>query len=84
MKNSDDYFPYESMPVRLEEFDEKNKLVKRSFFQCKEHLQKYLERTQLTNYKVAIKDGEEFVAPKAKTKKDQQKLFSDLNTFFKQ
>lgn len=84
MKNSDSDFPYEQLPVRLEEYDEKNKLAKRCFFQCKEHLQKYIERTQLTNYKVSIKDGEEFVATKAKTKKEQQKLFSDLNTFFKQ
>jgi len=82
MKNSDDYFPYESMPIRLEEYDGK-KLAKRCFFQCKEHLQKYLERTSVSNYKISIKDGGDFTAVESKTKKDQRKLFSDLDNFFK-
>ena len=56
MKNSDCEFPYDTFPIRLEEYDEKNKLVKKCFFQTKGHLQKHIERHQLTSYKASIKD----------------------------
>jgi hypothetical protein len=51
-------FPYETFPIRLEFGEKKNTTV--SYFQCEEHLQKYLERYKLDKrtIKLDYRDGE--------------------------
>ena len=51
-------FPYETMPVRLEIGEKKDKTV--CYFQCDEHLQKYLTRYKLDKRKIKVdyRDGE--------------------------
>jgi len=51
-------FPYETMPVRLEHGDKKDKTI--CYFQCEDHLQKYLNRHKLDKRKIKIdyRDGE--------------------------
>jgi hypothetical protein len=55
---STELFPYETFPIRLEFGEKKNTTV--SYFQCEEHLQKYLERYKLDKrtIKLDYRDGE--------------------------
>jgi len=46
-------FPYESFPIRLEH-DDKQKGRMTCFFQCEEHLEKYIERGKLDRKKCVI------------------------------
>jgi hypothetical protein len=47
-------FPYPNFPFRLEY--EENKVKKVCHFECKEHLDKYLERHKLKKNKVKIEN----------------------------
>ncbi len=51
-------FPYETFPIRLEFGEKKNTTI--CFFECKEHLDKYLERYKLNKrtIKLDYRDGE--------------------------
>ena len=51
-------FPYETMPVRLEFGEKKDKTI--CYFQCDAHLQKYLTRYKLDKRKIKVdyRDGE--------------------------
>ena len=51
-------FPFETMPVRLEFGDKKDKTI--CYFQCSEHLEKYLTRYKLDKRKIKVdyRDGE--------------------------
>ena len=62
-------FPYETFPIRLEFGEKKHSTV--SYFQCDDHLQKYLERYKLdkTTIKIDYRDGEPVVRSK-KHKRD--------------
>jgi hypothetical protein len=55
---STELFPYETFPIRLEFGEKKNTTV--SYFQCQEHLDKYLERYKLDKrtIKLDYRDGE--------------------------
>ena len=55
---STELFPYETFPIRLEFGEKKNTTV--SYFQCQEHLDKYLERYKLDKrtIKIDYRDGE--------------------------
>jgi len=55
---STELFPYETFPIRLEFGEKKNTTV--SYFQCREHLDKYLERYKLDKrtIKIDYRDGE--------------------------
>lgn len=46
-------FPYDSFPIRLEHSD-KQKGTVTCFFQCEEHLEKYLDRGKLDKKKCVI------------------------------
>ena len=65
-------FPFETMPVRLEFGDKKDKTV--CYFACSEHLEKYLDRYKLDKRKIKIdyKDGEPAKSGKTNKKKLQQ------------
>ena len=65
-------FPYETMPVRLEFGEKKDKTI--CYFQCDEHLQKYLARYKLDKRKIKVdyRDGEPVKSGKADKKKLQQ------------
>ena len=55
---STELFPYETFPIRLEFGEKKHTTV--SYFQCQEHLDKYLERYKLDKrtIKLDYRDGE--------------------------
>ena len=55
---STELFPYETFPIRLEFGEKKNTTV--SYFQCQEHLDKYLERYKLDKktIKIDYRDGQ--------------------------
>ena len=61
---STELFPYETFPIRLEFGEKKNTTV--SYFQCQEHLDKYLERYKLDKrtIKLDYRDGESVVRSK--------------------
>ena len=52
-------FPYDTFPIRLQ-FGEKKKNITVCYFQCQEHLDKYLERHKLDKRttKIDYRDGE--------------------------
>jgi hypothetical protein len=77
-----DDFPYESMPIRLVIFDGK-KVVKRCFFQAKEHLHRYLQQnSDVIQYEIAVRDGESLTIDTTPKKRNSKKLFSELDDFF--
>lgn len=83
MTLSSDDFPYESMPIRLLIFDGK-KVIKRCFFQAKEHLQRYLQQnSDVVHYEIAVRDGESLTVDTTPKKRNTKKLFSELEDFFK-
>lgn len=83
MTLSSDDFPYESMPIRLLIFDGK-KVVKRCFFEAKEHLQKYLnQNSDVVHYEIAVRDGDSLTIDTTPKKRSTKKLFSQLEDFFK-
>lgn len=65
-------FPYETMPVRLEFGEKKDKTI--CHFQCDEHLQKYITRHKLDKRKIKIdyRDGEPNKSSKANKAKVRQ------------
>jgi hypothetical protein len=69
---STEMFPYETFPIRLEFGEKKNTTV--SYFQCEEHLQKYLERYKLDKrtIKIDYRDGEPVKSGKANKTKVRQ------------
>jgi hypothetical protein len=69
---STEMFPYETFPIRLEFGEKKNTTI--SYFQCDEHLQKYLERYKLDKrtIKIDYRDGEPVKSGKTNKKKLQQ------------
>lgn len=69
---STELFPYETMSVRLEFGEKKDKTI--CYFQCNEHLEKYLTRYKLDKRKIKIdyRDGEPVKSGKTDKKKLQQ------------
>ena len=65
-------FPFETMPVRLEIGDKKDKTI--CYFQCDEHLQKYLTRYKLDKRKIKVdyRDGEPVKSGKTNKTKVRQ------------
>ncbi len=68
---STELFPYETFSIRLEFGEKKNTTI--CYFECKEHLDRYLERYKLDKrtIKINYRDGEP-VKPGKKHKKDIQ------------
>jgi len=66
-------FPYDTFPIRLEFGEKKNTTV--SYFQCEDHLQKYLERYKLDKrtIKIDYRDGEPVVRSKKHKRNVEQK-----------
>jgi hypothetical protein len=66
-------FPYETFPIKLQIKDGKYNLV--CYFQCKEHLDKYLERFKLDKktIKIDYRDGEPVVRSKKYKRDVEQK-----------
>ena len=65
-------FPYDTFPIRLEFGEKKNTTV--SYFQCEDHLQKYLERYKLDKrtIKIDYRDGEPVVPSKRNQRSVEQ------------
>ena len=85
---STELFPYETFPIRLEFGEKKNTTV--SYFQCEEHLQKYLERYNLQKYlerykldkrtiKLDYRDGEPTQPSQKRKRSVEQKPKSKSN-----
>jgi len=72
-------FPYETFPIRLEFGEKKSRTV--SYFQCEDHLQKYLERSKLDKrtIKIDYRDGEPTVRSKKHKRSVEQKSESKNN-----
>jgi len=70
---STELFPYETFPIRLEFGEKKNTTV--SYFQCEEHLQKYLERYKLDKrtIKLDYRDGEPTKSSEKRKRSVEQK-----------
>ena len=70
---SSELFPYETFPIRLEFGEKKNTTV--SYFQCEEHLQKYLERYKLDERTTRIdyRDGEPTKSSEKRKRSVEQK-----------
>ena len=70
---STELFPYETFPIRLEFGEKKNTTV--SYFQCQEHLDKYLERYKLDKrtIKLDYRDGKPVVRSKKHKRDVEQK-----------
>jgi len=60
-------FPYETFPIRLEFGDKKNSTI--CYFQCHEHLDKYLERYRLDTKTIKIDYRDEQPIRSRKTNK---------------
>jgi len=76
---STELFPYETFPIRLEFGEKKHTTV--SYFQCQEHLDKYLERYKLDKrtIKLDYRDGEPVVRSKKHKRNLEQKPESKGN-----
>lgn len=76
---STELFPYETFPIRLEFGEKKNTTV--SYFQCEEHLQKYLERYKLDKrtIKLDYRDGEPTQPSQKRKRSVEQKPKSKSN-----
>lgn len=62
-------FPYSTMPIRLEH-DDSQKGTVTCFFQCQEHLDKYLDRYKINRKKcVILKADEQSIQPSPTDKK---------------
>lgn len=60
-------FPYFSFPIRLEHGDKKESAV--CWFECEEHLQRYLDRYKLDKRKIKINYRDEQPTKSSKTNK---------------
>lgn len=67
-------FPYETFPIRLEFGEKKNTTV--CWFECEEHLQKYLERSKLDKrtIKLNYRDGKPTKSGKTNKTKVRQRV----------
>jgi hypothetical protein len=81
-------FPYDNFPIRLEHSDNEDK--KTCWFECQEHLDKYITRYKLKPKEFTVEYKNESDRPKVtrkkstKPKSDRKELFSSLEQFFEQ
>ena len=78
-KSNENLFPYEKFPVRLEYSDDRESKI--CWFECEEHLQKYLEKYKLSKKptKITYKDAKPIVRSKKHTGNMEQKPKSKSN-----
>jgi hypothetical protein len=72
-------FPYSSFPIRLEYGDKKDHTL--CFFECKEHLDKYISRHKLDKRKIKViyRDEQSTKSSNSSTKKVRQRTGKSSN-----